>query len=140
MNREERRNHKHHWTTKPSMPHLGTFCMHCGQRRRTCSCRCGCHEPAVMGRPPFLCKPCWQETDASLEGAHGPGAPRPVNATVGDVAGPEGGYMSNGRCICGHLFPEHKETIPGEFLCMTCFADPENYDGCKQFRLDANAI
>ena len=92
MNRQERRDHKHQWTSKPSMPHLGIFCMYCGHRNRTCYCRCGCQEPAVMGRPPFLCKPCWQEADASPEATHGPAEkPRSVNATEGDVAGPEGG-------------------------------------------------
>ena len=34
MNREQRRNHKHEWVRKRSMPQLGTFCMHCGQRKR----------------------------------------------------------------------------------------------------------
>lgn len=26
-------NHRHEWTTKPSYPELGTFCMQCGKRK-----------------------------------------------------------------------------------------------------------
>lgn len=139
MNRQERRSHRHEWTSKPSMPHLGTFCMLCGTPRWPCKCRCGCKSPhAIMGRPPFLCEPCHQQTYADLLGEHGP---RAVNATAGDVQGPEGGPWLAGRCICGHTLAEHKQTIPSEVLCMTCFADPENYDGCETYVLrDANAI
>lgn len=103
--------------------------------------RCGALLPAFIDRFCELAKghegrhrgvvPC---TDPPFRAA------KPVQATAGDVAGPEGGFISNGRCLCGHLFPEHKETMPGKFLCMACAQDSDNVIGCEQFRLDANAI
>lgn len=67
--------HKHEWVSKPDYPEAGLFCRDCFKPKpvRLCTCRCGCRQEAVYGRPPFLCKACWKQADADNTGPHGPG-------------------------------------------------------------------